>query len=234
MKTGRKVRRPVLIFPKIVFIRDARIGKRRTRVKVFRLDWTDVDEVRKFPKLVRWQMRRIAKARLHPLSDRLKSAMNTLFFALPGNYLKMIDRYRKLAVDEWGLRRGFDTSVNDECLGVAKECVDNFFYLLSDCLFEPKFENGKPMTDGAITRTWVNYEIGASWKCAMLFRFWLFQTGAAWVAKNADLDGLEKFSKRMKPRKIWTPDEIRTVKFVLGELGKHPCSKILCARGSGH
>lgn len=235
MKTRTRKGTPALIFPRLVFARDARIGKRRTRVKVFRLDWTEVDEARMFPKLVR-RMRRKIKARLHPLSAPLKSRMNILFFAIPRNYLKEIGHYGKMAVEEWGRRRGFDTSVNDECLTVAKECVGNFFYLLSDCLFEPGWEDGKPMTDHAITRTWADYGIEASWKCAMLFRFWLDQTGGGWVSRNAKVDELEDLKCRIskKPQRrmtlggsplLWSEDEKKTIQFVLRELGKHPCSK---------
>lgn len=225
-------RTPSLIFPKLVFVRDSRIGKRRTRVKVFRLDWASVDERKKFPKLVR-QMRRKVKARLHPLSGLLKSSMNTLFFALPHNYLGEIERYGKMAVEEWGHRRGFDTSVNDHCLSVAKACVDNFFYLLSDSLYAPERIKGKKQGKFTVFdlreysfNTRADYWTQASWKCAMLFRFWNDQTGGWHVSRNSGLDGLRDLLKRMKPGKIYIPEEKGAVKFVLEELGKHPLSKI--------
>jgi len=191
-----------LLFPRLVYIRDAKKFKSEAPyVGIYRLDWSGMENILKEKHDKRNDGRRKAyksgysngktpeAETVEPvkpydffpaLPEKYIEYTDNLQFALTSNYRKEIIRNAKMASEEWGYERGFDTCVREYCLKSAETYVEIAFYLMADCIYDPK-TNYFGRNSGK--RIALN---------AMLYRFWFHQTGWGLIWDRANIPELEK------------------------------------------
>lgn len=192
-----------LLFPKLVYVRDgelvrkafpkyacgpdadgnpskqskAKIPEERTKVRIYRLDWTKVESIKAQKHEERFKSIYGTDTMPYPgpLPNLPKSyalMMASLELAIPDKYMKAIHHCAMSAMKEWEHPYPFDTSIREGCYEPAAAFVKVAFNLISDCIYDPD----KRYFDR-------NWDTRAVFLQTALVRFWIHQTGD-WVAFN--------------------------------------------------
>jgi hypothetical protein len=188
-----------LMFPKLVFLRDGALVKESqakyasnppiskqpkamakptsTPVRLYRLDWTRMEEV----KMQRQQERLAALIKdgsipdqpfvyLKSLPESYAAAMDAMVFAIPDSYMREINHCCMAAQAEWEHPYPFDSAIRDTCFEPAAAFVKVAFHLLADCIYdEHKQYYG---------REWTTKQVFFQ---TALVRYWMHQVGT-WTA----------------------------------------------------
>jgi hypothetical protein len=92
---------------------------------------------------------------------------------IPEPYYKEIKHFENLALTEWNRIRPFNNNLRENCLKVASESINLYFYLLSDATYIYNKELYSDYLDILLIET------------LWLFRFWKHQTGGFLVLKRS-------------------------------------------------
>lgn len=119
------------------------------------------------------------------LSEPYNQWMKKMQYALPVKYLHEIRRCAQMANVEYNIFRPFDTSISDMCLDPGIKFVYVAFRLVADCAYDPKTEYFYRGEDKAFLTN------------ALLFKFWINQTGRGMVWQYAEMDKLSNRIEQM-------------------------------------
>lgn len=167
---GRK-----LSFPRLLHQRRETIkGKGWDKnVSLFMLDWKAFED-KKEEHHKEWNQKYWPNQHMPfvPFPEPYKTQLDQMLFALDDGYYLEVVRNSVHGHAEWCHSRPFDSCVRDYCLDTAKAHIDVAFYLLADCVYDP------------ITKYFVRQGKNVVHR-AMLYRFWMYQTGGSVVLTNA-------------------------------------------------
>jgi hypothetical protein len=113
------------------------------------------------------------------LPDPYEQWANELLFAVPYNYMNEIHRCTMAFQIESNVPRSFDTLVRDHCLKPREAFAEVAFYLLCDCLYDSEKNYFYHGPDKSIAQP------------ALMYKFWLHQTGRGLVRGFAGFNKLE-------------------------------------------
>ena len=173
-----------LIFPKLRYIQDAefhyRDGKIQT-IPLYSLDWSYKDLKCKaaHQKWLSTSWPGVDVPFMTSLPQKYDEWITNLTFALSYDYKKEIIRNARQSVEEWNIKRSFDTNVREQCLSPAIEHVYVAFYLLSDCVYD-KVTN-------YFNRSKNDFLI----KYCLSYKFWSYQTGRGCRRGHSHISELE-------------------------------------------
>jgi len=193
-----------LLFPRLVHIRDAKKFKSEAPyVGIYSLDWSTMENILKEKNDKKNEARRKDYGEyksecsnkvpetetVEPqkpydffpaLPEKYMEYTDNLQFALTSNYRKEIIRNAKGASEEWGHERGFDTCVREYCLKSAEAHAEIAFFLIADCIYDPKTNYFDRNPEKRIALN------------AMLYRMWFHQTGKGLIWYRAEIPKLEE------------------------------------------
>jgi len=112
--------------------------------------------------------------------------MRKMQYAIPAKYLYEIRRCVQMAKVEYNIYRPFDTAIRDMCLDPGIKFVYVAFRLVADCAYDPK------------TGYFYRGEDKAFLTNALLFKFWMNQTGRGMIWQHAEMGKLLSRVERMK------------------------------------
>jgi hypothetical protein len=168
-----------LLFPSLVYQKDFTIKRPdwTKDVRLYKLDWKKV-ELEKEEHHKKWNKNQWPDLNLPyvpTLPEELDKEVENYTFALDRGYLNEIQRCSQQGLQEWNIRRPFDTMIREMCLKVPFSYIKVAFSLLSDCIFEEE------------TGYW---DRGNRRECAslMLYKFWCHQTGRG-LLTSSDMSG---------------------------------------------
>jgi len=165
-----------LYFPNLVFT-----GSVHKDTRIYTLDWSKKDQ-KCLKKHREWNDKYWPKQQL-PFMPSLPQEIDTwiinLKFAITSPYRKEINRNAMECLEEWNIKRSFDTNVREYCLKTAEAHAFIAFYLLADCVYD--------VTKQAYYRGDDKFLI----KHALAYKFWAHQTGRGCVRSNARLEEVE-------------------------------------------
>lgn len=178
-----------LMFPSLVRKGEAKFKSHSDSEKtttVYTLDWSYMDEARA-KKWVKWRERwndiRTVDEFHGSLPPKYDEWVKSLQFALPMSYLEQIRKNTRDAVVGWGTEYHFDTMIRETCLKPAIANTLVAFKLLSDCVYDPETSYFS-RNDNRIYATQ-----------AMLYKFWVGQTGRGLIKDHADFGRLDHLLK---------------------------------------
>jgi hypothetical protein len=169
-----------LYFPNIVFT-----GSVCKDLRIYTLDWSKKDEAC-LKKHTEWNSKYWPNQSL-PFMPSLPQSMDTwiinLKFAITEPYRKEICRNARRCLEEWNIKRSFDTNVREKCLSTAVTHAFIAFYLLEDCAYDTAMKDyyRKKHDDKFLI------------KHALAYKFWAHQTGRGFVRYHARLNELENY-----------------------------------------
>lgn len=169
-----------LYFPQIVFT-----GTVYKDTRIYILDWTKKDEIC-LKKHTEWNTKYWPQQQL-PFMPSLPQEIDTwivnMKFAITNDYRKEICRNARQCLEEWNVKRSFDTSIREYCLQTAETHAFVAFYLLEDCAYD------------VINQCYYRQEHDDKFliKHALAYKFWAHQTGRGCIRQNSKLDELEKY-----------------------------------------
>jgi hypothetical protein len=172
------INRPIL--PKLEFIENIKIKNKEEPVSLYRLDWTYKEEMMGKEHL-EWLMKHWPENKriyIEQFPTTYRKWLDEKVYAIPSSYLREIHRESELGMTEWNRSRGFDTVVREACLNPAIAHFRTAFYLISDCCYDLK------------SKGWERNR--AILLPALLYRFWIGETGRGLVRYHAELSELEK------------------------------------------
>lgn len=143
---------------------------KRKKVSAYILDWDRFES----------QIGDLYIERIPALPPIYENQIRETKFIIPHGYLKEIRRMSQMALSEWNIERGFDTSVREHCLKPVISFIESAFYLLSDTVYDEETQY---------------YSRGISSKLIkylMLWKFWMYQTGRGFVKYHAQIPELEE------------------------------------------
>jgi len=171
-----------LVFPHLKYIGHTVFNNdiSKTERSLYYLDWTIKDQKceEKHNKWLRdhWKDKNIP---LSPsLPEKYEVWVKNLQFAIPPDYMEEIIRNSREGLQEWNIQRCFDTNVREFCLKPAIAHIYSAFYLMSDCIYDPKTNYYIRGTDKIMAQHLLTY------------RFWMHQTGRGCVWDHAFMDDL--------------------------------------------
>lgn len=173
-----------LIFPTLRYISDTRFHYRDGKVQdlpLYSLDWSYKDSKCK-EKHDRWASTSWPDLNIPfaaSLPEKYDSWIINLKFALPYHYRQEIIRNSRRAIDEWSIKRSFDTNVRETCLSPAIEHVWTAFYLLSDCVYDEITNYYQRGSNNDLVRYCLPY------------KFWSYQTGRGCRKYHSHINELE-------------------------------------------
>jgi len=197
-----------LVFPRLKNLREEKFkswSDRNKTTDIYSLDWDSKDEHHKRNHekwLKSYHPDKENIPFLYELPEPYESWIQSLEFAIPRNYLDEIRRTTGYAIIEWGMERGFDTSIREMCLKPAISYVAVAFKLIADCPYDKEKNYFYRGNDKFII------------KHALLYRFWLNQTGGGLVRYHAELDKLERSIAFSKERNRWDDHDREAQKFL--------------------
>lgn len=151
---------------------------------IYKLDWDEVDRIKKD----NWEKRTLISSDqpLPPFPGTLPDEyawVKDLRYALPRNYLDQIRHCARQAMEIWGKEYGFDTMIREICLEPAIAHSYVAFRLVSDCIYDES------------TNYWSRDDSRIIVPQALLYKFWIHQTGRGMVRDHAYF---EKITWRLK------------------------------------
>lgn len=173
-----------LVFPKLRFIEKVELGQGDSKPKevpLYSLDWT-YKETRCLERHLKWNMENWPNIHIPfkpDLPEIYDSYVKSLVFAIPGSYHSEIVRNARRGLEEWDVKRKFDTVVRDNCLGPAIEHIYVAFYLLSDCIYDRSAKYFDRNPNSILARYCLPY------------KFWSHQTGRGVRRNHARIHNLE-------------------------------------------
>jgi len=173
-----------LDFPRLIYLREEKFKSWSSsdgKTNIYKLDWKHKDE--KHRKRHEEHSKRYKRWKdlpyIYELPEPYESWAQSLEFAIPRNYLQEIRRTSKFSLIEWGIERGFDTSIREMCLEPAISYVAVAFKLIADCIYDKETNCFYKKEDKYIASN------------VLLYRFWMNQTGRGCVGDHAELWELE-------------------------------------------
>ena len=175
-----------LDFPKLVYVKDVNFKSRSETdesksSQLYRLDWTSFDRKQK-EKFEKWRdenWKDHGMEYVPSLPENYDKWMDGLRFAINHSYKNEIYRNTRRSLEEWGIKRSFDTVIREMCLKPAEMHVEVAFKLIADCMYDED------------TNYFYRGSARAILSHALLYRFWFHQTGRGLVKVKAEWDKLE-------------------------------------------
>jgi len=169
-----------LYFPNLVFT-----GIIHKNTRVYSLNWNKKEEIA-INKHSEWRSKHWPKQNLPfipSLPQEIDVWVTNLRFVINDEYRKEINRNARRCLEEWNIRRSFDTDIREFCLKTAETHAFVAFYLLEDCAYDTVNEcfYRKNNDDKFLI------------KYALAYKFWAHQTGRGCVRENARLNKLKKY-----------------------------------------
>jgi hypothetical protein len=213
-----------MIFPELKIIEEVENKNLQSDYKIFlicQLDWETLDKhriERKKKWILDYKSSNLKDNEIEFLNELLEKSDWNMFnypddftdlynkyssILIPKTYYNEIIHYRDLAIQEWSRNRPFDTNVRETCLSVGESCVDNFFYLLYDCIYiynKDLFDNFNLIMNKLDTKEFDilerdNFHVEINiLRVLWLFRFWKNQTGGGLVI-NKSFKHLNDYTK---------------------------------------
>jgi hypothetical protein len=172
------INRPIL--PKLEFIESVKIKNKEEPVGLYRLDWSYKEETvgkEHLEWLMKyWPQNKRVYTEQFPVEYR--KWLDGKVYAISSSYLREIRRESELGMVEWNRNRSFDTMVREACLTPAIAHFRTAFFLISDCCYDMK------------TKSWQRNRMVLL--PALLYRFWVGETGRGLVRYHAEIPELEK------------------------------------------
>lgn len=189
-----------LYFPEMVCVGETslKINDEESRtLPIYKLDWTE-KEIAVGKKHEAWLRKYHPDTKMsivgfygNELPSPYGSWINEMQYVISPEYKREIRRCAEQALGEWNIKRPFDTSIREMCLGPAIEFVKIAFRLLADCAYDPKTNYYYRKSDKRILSP------------ALLYKFWINQTGGGMTWFHAGLDYLERLLKENEYGKTW-------------------------------
>ena len=173
-----------LVFPKLRFIEKIELKRgdfKSKEVPLYSLDW-EYKERKCLERHLRWNSECWPNIHIPFMPDLPRiydNYVKSLVFAIPNSYHSEIVRNSRRGLEEWDVKRKFDTVVRENCLGPAIEHIYVAFYLLSDCIYDrnEKYFDRNPNTILA--------------RYCLPYKFWSHQTGRGVRREHARIHNLE-------------------------------------------
>ena len=198
---GRKTNS--LVFPRLKHIKEVKFSRGSKKSHLYELDWYNLDKL---------------NPKLRSLPEKYDKMIRGMRFALSDNYLKGIQHFSKLALQERNRSWGYDTCIRENCLKVSQSSVETAMMLLADCAFDEEMDY------------WYPYEKGKLFlKPLMIYKFWAFQTGRGIVRSKSGVDNLIDRSLSRKPSHIFEVALAKDIKQsldILEEEWEQACSPL--------
>jgi hypothetical protein len=198
-----------LLFPSFYRVGETDFnGRKKSSIPIYQLDWEEI-EIVKESKYAQWAQGWIEREKdrdgedtyIPPqvsdgykksLPDKYFNIINDAQFAITSNYMDEIRRNARRAVEEWDIRRGFDTCVRDHCLKPSQSHIEVAFYLTADCYYSAE-KDYYSRHDG----------YGIIMKNLMLYSFWKGQTGGGLLFGKAEFHHLYNMLERKMIQAEW-------------------------------
>lgn len=184
-----------LYFPRLVKIGETTFkswGESQETTSVYELNWDEKERAMK-GKHEKWLKGHHPSFNI-PFMDDLPEPYNQwmrkMQYAIPVKYLREIRRCAQMAVFEFNNPRSFDTMIREICLGPGIKFVYVAFRLIADCLYDPNTEYFYRGEDKVFLDN------------ALLYKFWMNQTGRGVVWEHAEMDRLSDRAGRMSDKDL--------------------------------
>ena len=175
----------------------------KVKFRIYSLDWNLKEEMA-FKKHSQWNSKHWPNNHsflyqnfhlpfIPSLPPKIDSWVINLRFSLNDSYVDEIRRNAQRCLEEWNIKRPFDTNVREYCLQTAISHAFVAFYLLEDCAYDVEKE-------GFYRK---HHEDKMLIKHALAYKLWAHQTGRGCVRRNArleDLEGILELFNRIEPR----------------------------------
>lgn len=174
-----------LVFPKLRFIEKVElkhVDSKSKEVPLYSLDW-EYKEKKCFERHLKWNQECWPKLDIPFMPDLPQiydTYVKSLVFAVSDSYHSEIVRNSRRGLEEWDVRRKFDTVVRENCLGPAIENIYVAFYLLSDCIYDKHTKYFDRNPNNILARYCLPY------------KFWSHQTGRGVRREHSRIHNLER------------------------------------------
>jgi len=177
--------REKLLFPTIKYVEAMEFGKKGEIRSIYKLDWTFCDQTKE-KKWHEWKDRCWPESGMNfpgIMPEEYMKWMDEKLFCISATYMTEIKRNTMKVFEEWFTNRPFDTIIRDMCLLPAISHTMVAFKLIEDCIYSPS------------TKYYDRHGSNIILSYAMLFRFWIHQTGRGCVERHSDFKRLEDIGK---------------------------------------
>ena len=155
-------------------------GHGKGTINVYTLNWSYKDEKVEGDHLQwlanHWPTKNIPVH--NRLPEKWENWLSGIKYAIPSTYYKEISNQSHLAIEEWNREYPFDTVIREMCLQSAIAHVAVAFKLVADCAYDPATNYYSRGDDKIIL------------KYALMYRFWIGQTGGGLLKTHSEFDHL--------------------------------------------
>jgi hypothetical protein len=176
-------------FPNLVYVGEANFKSRseQNTTNIFKLDWSN-SEKKKKRNFDKWRENKDIEY-VPSCSEYWSNYLDNLLFVIPNNYMYEINRCSNEALREKTVKKQFDTMIRDYCHNITETYIDVAFYLISDCIYDPKTNYFSREHDRRIV------------KAVMLWKFWAHQIGLGLIEYISKINKIRNYDFNKSDRK---------------------------------